>query len=331
MYTNDEIPAIVAKQLNGQATLQELEQLQLWIAADTANQQEYEELVKIWEHSEHVLGPALFDTGAAWQKMDAAIRNGQHNNATAPAKVVRFSFVKRIAVAASVLVVIASGWYLWTINHASWQTVTAKDQNISLQLPDGSAVLLRKGSVVKYPAAFAKKERQVELTGEAFFQVRHNAQQPFVVITPVTEIKVLGTSFLVRATAASNEVAVTTGTVSVTEKDAADNQVTLVAGQKAVLQNNQFTQTILTDSNYIAWKTGTLDFKQTPLVKVLEDISNYYGVTVGFAPGSEAVAGNRLVTVRFDNQPLEEVLEELRLITGLQTKKENDKVLFSQK
>ena len=331
MYTNEEIPAIVAKQLNGQATPQELEQLQLWIAADPANQQEYEELAKIWEHSEHLLAPAMFDTSAAWQKIDAAIRNAQQNNIPAPAKVVRFAFAKRIAVAASVLIVIASGWYLWTSSHTSWQTITAKDQNISLQLPDGSAVLLRKGSVVKYPAAFAKKERHIELTGEAFFQVQHNAQQPFIVTTPVTEIKVLGTSFLVRATAGSNEVAVTTGTVSVTEKNAVTNHVTLVAGQKAVLQNNQFTQTILTDSNYIAWKTGTLDFKQTPLVKVLEDITNYYGVTVGLDPGSEAVAGNRLVTVRFDNQPLEEALEELRLITGLQTKKENDKILFSQK
>ena len=84
----------------------------------------------------------------------------------------------------------------------------------------------------------------------------------------------------------------------------------------------------MADSNFIAWKTGQLNFTNTALPQVLQDISHYYGVSVELDASLQATANAIPVTVHFNNQPLEQVLEELKLITGLQVKKDNDKTLF---
>jgi transmembrane sensor len=326
MLTSENISAIIAKRLHGQATEEELQQLQLWMAADAAHQQEYEQLVKIWNQSAIALSAADFDTSAAWSTVDMAIKNNQH----ASAKVVPFFRKKTMIAAAALTGTVALAWFAWSASRPKWENVTAVNNNQSLHLPDGSVVLLRKGSTLAYPAVFDKKERVVKLTGEAFFEVRHNEAQPFLANTSNAAIKVLGTSFLVHTSSGSDEVVVVTGRVSVTEKDR-NQQVVVSAGQKCVLQNDRFIQTALTDSNYIAWKTGLLDFKNAPLAKVLEDAANYYGTSLELASDQSPAAGNMPVTVHFDNQPLDEVVEELRLITGLQVKKENDKVVFYQK
>jgi ferric-dicitrate binding protein FerR (iron transport regulator) len=81
----------------------------------------------------------------------------------------------------------------------------------------------------------------------------------------------------------------------------------------------------------MAWKTGALDFKDTPLQKVLHDISQYYGIEVVIEAGQEQALQSLKVTVHFENQPLEQALDEIKLTTGLNMKKEKDKVVFYQK
>jgi ferric-dicitrate binding protein FerR (iron transport regulator) len=144
-------------------------------------------------------------------------------------------------------------------------------------------------------------------------------------------VKVLGTSFLVHSTDAADEVVVVTGKVNVADKNENNNRVIITKGQRAVLQqDHRFFQDQVTDSNFIAWKTGQLNFNNTPLPKVLQDLSHYYGIPVQPDAALQASADAIPVTVHFNNQPLAQVLEELRLITGLQMKKEKDKIVFSR-
>ena len=138
----------------------------------------------------------------------------------------------------------------------------------------------------------------------------------------------MGTSFLVNSNPAADEVVVVTGKVYVTDKKAGNNQVILTKGQRAVLAQDQFVQEPVTDSNFIAWETGHLTFNNTPLPKVLQDLSHFYGMEVELAPGLKNTADDIHVTVQFNNQPIEQALEEIRLIAGLQTKKVADKIIF---
>jgi ferric-dicitrate binding protein FerR (iron transport regulator) len=238
-----------------------------------------------------------------------------------------FTSTGKAAAAFLVFTILALGGYWW-YQKSQWQTFTASVKNETLTLPDQSVVVVRKGSSIKYQKAFDKKERQVQLTGEAFFKVQHNESQPFLVITNHTEVKVLGTSFLVNSAASTDEVVVVTGKVYVKDKDKASNQVMLAKGQRAVLEHARFYQSPVTDSNFIAWETGQLIFNNTPLPKVLQDIAHYYGVPIELAPALKATADAVHVSVQFNNQPIEQALEEITLITGLQMKKEKDKVLF---
>jgi transmembrane sensor len=326
MSSSENITHLITKKLGGQASEAELQQLQEWLLADPLHQREYDELLTIWEKSPGALRQPSFNTQQAWAKLD-----GQLKPASQPAaRILQLTARKRWMVAAAVLLgLIVSGWYLVN-NRTHWQVVMAS-ANQSVQLPDGSTVLLRQGSELKYPSAFDTKARRVELTGEAFFEVTHRAEQPFLITTQHATVKVLGTSFLVNTQSAKDEVVVVTGKVSVTDNARETNQVVLEAGKRTVLKDSRFAQEPVTDSNYLSWNTGLLRFSNTPLAKVLEDIAHQYGTPVEIDPAMLSAKAALPVNVTFDHQSLDQVLEELQLITGLVAKKESGKVVFYQK
>ncbi|WP_431212829.1 FecR domain-containing protein [Puia sp. P3] len=78
----------------------------------------------------------------------------------------------------------------------------------------------------------------------------------------------------------------------------------------------------------LAWKTDVLDFKNQPLSDVAADIADYYQTAIVIDPALAEKAMTTRVTARFEHQPLKEVLEEVRLMTGLSTRKEKDTFVF---
>jgi len=329
MQVNEQIAAIIGKKLEGQASAEELEQLQLWLSSGEGNSHEYDLLVKIWDESPRVLSRPAFNTEAAWTKVDAQIGADYANKANGAARVIPLPLRRAVAVAAVIIVVAAGGW-LWNKNNHRWHRFEAVAANQSIQLPDGSVVELRKGSRLEYPPVFNAAQREVRLEGEAFFSVQQNEHQPFQINTLHARVEVLGTSFLVRSEDARDEVVVATGAVSVTDKGQSLNRVVLKAGQKVVLEQDHFKEDRVMDSNYLAWKTGVLEFKATPLAVALSDIARFYNTPLSLAEGQEA-ASKTALTVRFENESFESVLEELKQVTGLQVKKENGKTFLYQK
>ena len=329
MSEKEHIINLIAKQLQGLATPREAEELQRWLTLDAACQQEYDDMATIWQKTGPLLADPQFNADVAWLKLDDTIAHANKTPKLPQHTIISFLFASpgKAAAAILVLALTAFGGYWW-YQQAQWQTFTAANKNETFTLHDLSVVLVRKGSSIKYPNTFDKKERRVQLTGEAFFTVQHNENQPFLVTTDNAEVKVLGTSFLVNSTPATDEVVVVTGKVHVTDKIENNNQVMLTTGQRAVLAKNHFYPSPVTDSNFIAWETGKLIFNNATLPKALQDIAHYYGIQIELAPALQATAGAVHVTVQFNNQPVAQALEELTLITGLQMKKEKDKVLF---
>jgi transmembrane sensor len=329
MSQNDHIVSLIAKQLQGMATARETEELQSWLQSNAANRQEYDEMVRIWQKAGPLLANPDFNTDIAWAKLDNKITQISPRPQRQFHTVISYLFVntKEVAAALVILAAVTLGGYWW-YNQAQWQTFTAANKNETITLPDQSVVTMRKGSTLTYPKSFNAKERRVKLSGEAFFKVQHNEAQPFLVTAGNTEVKVLGTSFLVNSNPASDEVVVASGKVNVTDKKSTQNQVILTKGQRAILSNERFYQEQVTDSNYIAWETGQLVFNSTSLQKVLEDISHFYGTQVELAPTLQTTAAAIQITVEFKDQPLAQALEEIKLITGLSLKKEKDKVVF---
>jgi len=329
MNENEHIIALIAKTLQGVATQQETEELQLWLNADTTHQEMYNELAVIWQKSAAVLAKPHFNAQAAWALLDQKIAASRNQPGRQSGSVVALLFSSKKAAAVLVLVTAAALAGFWWFNHTPWQTLTATSNNQQVILADESVVMLRKGSSISYPKTFDKKQRLVKLTGEAYFQVHHNNQQPFIINTPHSEVKVVGTSFLVNSQEKQDEIVVVTGKVNVKDNNGQDNQVLLSPGQRVVLQQDHFYKNEVTDSNFIAWKTGLLNFKNAPIHKILQDVSDYYGVTVTLDAAAENTTTS--LNFRFENQPLNQVLDEIKAVTGLEMKKVGDKIIFYRK
>ncbi len=324
---NDQIADIIAKKLQGTASQEELAQWQTWMDASSLNRIQYEHFVRIWQESGPILTGPTVDTDAAWSKLDRTIQSRYES--TLPPIIPLY--LKRLSIAIAIFVAFVAAWYFWHEGGQSWETFTAANSNQSIELSDGSVILLRKGSTLKYPHSFKAHERSVQLTGEAFFQVKHDEQKPFLINTSNSMVKVLGTSFLVHSGKTTDEVVVQEGRVSVQANRTGQKAVELIAGERLVLSEGEARQSTVNDSNYIAWKTGLLDFKGTPLKQVLEDIEHYYDIPVQLELSDSIDLEKLHVTARFENQPAEQVLDEIRLTTGLETRKQGDTIIFYKK
>lgn len=325
MYFNDQILHLILKKLKGEATEEEMQQLRSWTQANNLNAEAYEEILKIWTESEPLLQGAAFDTERAWSLLQQRMEVLAKESAVRKLSPVRY--IKRFAIAAAVLVILLTAGYMWRSPRAAVKTITAQNNMELVYLPDSSQVWLREGSTLSY-APFSGNERTTSLKGEAFFDIRRNESRPFIINTLHAQVKVLGTSFLVNAGERADEVVVTRGKVMVADRENKNNGLLLEAGQQLTLANHQLQRSMLTDSNSIAWKTGLLSFREAPLPKVMNDLSNYYNTQVGIMEAERKEAEDLHITLRFEGQSLDEVLEEIRLITGWKTRKEKDKIIL---
>ncbi|MEA5460424.1 FecR family protein [Arcicella sp. LKC2W] len=158
-------------------------------------------------------------------------------------------------VAASVLILIGIGGFFWKnqgSNNVANATITEQYKNFvhhenntrkaeKVLLPDGSIVTLSAKSSIDYPEKWASEKREVFLNGDAFFEVKRNPKQPFLVYANEIVTKVLGTSFWVKATNPNNEVevAVVTGKVSVFKQDAKADYISKTTKSGVILTPNQ--------------------------------------------------------------------------------------------
>jgi ferric-dicitrate binding protein FerR (iron transport regulator) len=162
---------------------------------------------------------------------------------------------------------------------------------IDMTLSDGSHVWLNAGSSVTYPVAFIGKERKVEITGEAYFEVAHDASKPFIVSKGETSITVLGTHFNVNAYDDEDALRVTLleGSVKVSN-GSPDRQITksqiLKPGQQAVVKSVSPDHIITTSPDIdevMAWKNGRFQFgEKVDVETIMRQIARWYDVDVEY-------------------------------------------------
>jgi ferric-dicitrate binding protein FerR (iron transport regulator) len=182
-------------------------------------------------------------------------------------------------------------------------------------LPDGSSVTLNKGSRLSYRGSFGTGSRDVILEGEALFNVVLGMSVPFQVFVGGSVVKVTGTSFSVsETTEGSVKVSVLSGKVELSATGGEENKISIAANQSGyVLKNKELKIEAGVSANVLSWKTGHLIFNQTPLDSALMDIAHHFGRSLAL----EGTLGDE-ITAEFQNQPLGEILSELKLVAGLQ-------------
>ena len=190
------------------------------------------------------------------------------------------------SVAASVLIILSCGLLFREYKYSQSsqiQTVTVPaGQRAEIVLSDGTKVWLNARSTLTYAANFGKDSRNVELDGEAYFEVAKNSGMPFFVNTEHNKIKVVGTSFNVSAYQGSNEFETTLveGIVDIYNR-VDDKMITrLTKDQFFAANGHNYQKKYLHSYEFLRWKDGLYCFDDTPFKCLLDKLEKYYNVNI---------------------------------------------------
>lgn len=196
-------------------------------------------------------------------------------------------YALRIAAAAAVLLAVGIGYYRLSRKAPLQQVVATAKERKTITLPDGSLVSLEPGSSLQYPQQFDQEKREVNLSGEAFFEVAHNEKQPFVIHSPLINTTVLATSFNIEARGDREaRVVVVTGRVQVAKGEPDSNeQAMIVTANNSAVYNKDTDHLVMKDATddarfYAQKRSGRFIYKGVPLEKVVNDLERYYDITI---------------------------------------------------
>lgn len=186
------------------------------------------------------------------------------------------------------------------------ELIIPKGGEYQVVLADGTKVWLNSASRLIYPQSFMGKERRVVLSGEAFFDVTHDAERPFVVETSRMNVKVLGTRFNVNDYDDNEEVSTTlvNGSVEIISGD--QQAFRLVPGEQAYGKENELEKREVNVRLYTSWIDGKFLFNNTELEEIAKQISRWYDVEIFFS--SESVKKVRFTGAIVKFKPLEDLV-----------------------
>ncbi|MGV6943496.1 FecR family protein [Sphingobacterium kyonggiense] len=156
---------------------------------------------------------------------------------------------------------------------------TPKGTSYSLELPDGSTVQLNSGSSLKLKSDFNRQSREVNLSGEAYFDIAHNKNKPFKVQTKDYQIQVLGTQFNVKSypQLTQTKTSLVKGSVEV---NTAAKALQLVPGEQAKAGKSiQLSKGKANFREDLAWRDGYFRFNNASIKDIMSDISTWYNIT----------------------------------------------------
>lgn len=186
-------------------------------------------------------------------------------------------------------------------------TLEAKGQKKQLTLADGTQVWLNAGSELKYQPDFNKKQRIVSLSGEGFFEVKHNAAKPFIIHTGEVTTTVLGTAFNIKEDQTGQNIVVTVmrGKVSVNR----GNKTRVLTPDQQVnvnLQTGDFSKKTIETEKIIAWIGNEMDFDDVTFASAVVQLEAHFQIKISFV--NEKLKNCRFSGSTPRTEPLEKIL-----------------------
>lgn len=301
-----EIEYLTVKKLTGEASPSELDTLDSLLDNHPENKRFYHETQLVWEKSASVKGITETETIAEWDRLRAAMHQ-------APEASILFSPLK-IAATVSLLILSAALIYIFIGTPKSTEIVASNTQ-VEKTLVDGSHIILNSQSTLTYNEDFNIKLREVELVGEAYFDVTPDKTRPFLIHAQGLDVTVVGTSFNVLANKSENtvEVVVSSGIVKLTQNGAS---ILLEVGEKGTVnkKTGQLSKTNNQNKNFDAWRTKKIYFEETPLSRAIQLINNVYNQNLYIESNTIKTC---TITVSFDGSTFESIMKVLTATLNL--------------
>lgn len=261
----------------------ELKSLHDWLGESEANRRELFELERMALMSLQLGTAHQGDRERTYAKVRARIDAYEQAQREASRRLVRRQWIAWCSsVAAAVVIAFV---FVWSNMHPTMVTVFAEQESKQVTLPDGSNVWLNQYAEIQYPKNFAKDSREVRLSGEAYFEVTHDAKRPFSVQGASLHVRVLGTKFNFNSHATfASTVSLIEGSVEVGSNSGSG--LTLKPGQKAVYDPNTGRITMEEANTKLdaVWHDGRIPFQNATIITIARTLEQLYGIEVEVSP-----------------------------------------------
>ncbi|MDR1201188.1 MAG: DUF4974 domain-containing protein [Tannerellaceae bacterium] len=248
--------------------------------------------------------------------MHATVDKKNHN--------IRFYLRKASMIAAilfPVTILFAIGLYLRPQKAELFEVIANKGEKASLTLTEGTIVAINSDSKITYPNDYNRKNRFLTLKGEAFFDVKYNPEKPFIVECEDIKIRVLGTSFGIKAYENENHISIVlnTGKIQLTTPK---EMIEMAPDERIVY--NKTTQTAIREKvdadDYTSWRQNRLRFENESLETIVKTISRMHNIDIAFE-------SPHLMNMRFtgtiDNTNIKSVLDAITLTSSINYRSDN--------
>ena len=167
-------------------------------------------------------------------------------------------------------------------SHQLHTVIVPPGQRINLILADNSSIWLNANTTFKYPSQFSKKQREVYLDGEAYFDVSSNEKHPFIVNTTQGGVKVTGTTFNVSAYSKYGkfETSLFVGNVGVYLNNGEEEIINIKPTQKAIFKDGKFQVSNIEDYDEFLWRRGLIAFNNKQLNEILSVLGQYFDTEI---------------------------------------------------
>jgi transmembrane sensor len=325
---------LLRRYLAGQVSPEEGARVDAWLAEDPDR---WGELAGLEDAlADTALGDAAVDRAAAnvWSRLRHAVSDeadlGPVRGVPRPGRAGEYAFSGarrwttglRVAAAVAAVMTVGTALAIWLrIGQpgpvpALRIAATAPGERATFRLPDGTGVLLGVASTLRYPADFGTGSREMALEGEAYFDVVHDVQRPFVVHAGPMVAKDLGTRFTVRLYPedAGARVVVREGRVAIGAVQGTGTTV-VAPGQEGRMERNGAVAITTADTTAVfAWLTGRLVMKSVPLRDALPDLGRWFDLDFRL---EDSLLGNIPLTVSLTSRPTPASLRTLAAALGL--------------
>ncbi|MDO6439305.1 FecR domain-containing protein [Cyclobacterium sp. 1_MG-2023] len=323
---------IITRFLNRTASPEETRQVLAWLEKPEARKVFDEHIKNTWETSS-IKEKDQTDYNKLLQKIHSRTSVAKGPN---PSKSI--SWYKTFKVAASIVLLIGSIIFLkkglefkepnLALPEKVIERKTGIGEKLTMNLPDGTSIVLNANSSIIFSSGYGDKNRLVELDGEGYFQIAKDSLRPFQVKTEGMVTTALGTAFNTIAREGFYAIALTEGKVAI---ETGEEELKLNPGQMLVLDKRDSlsgleVRTFETDK-VIGWKEGILHFDRVQLKKILEELAKWYGVELEIETGINV---NKRVIGTFRNKNLGDVLTGLGFSMGFQFEIDKNRVLIKK-
>ena len=311
---------LLRKYLQNQCTPEEVEEVVKW-SKNHDNRKLIEQLVeKDWvNHAQDHLNSEAYDD--IWNN----IRRKIDSNKKRRIKYIDYLYYSKLAASVTIFLTVSLYFILNKVSSPKQENppveismitkVSEWGQKLTVTLPDHSIVYLNSGSSITYPPSFNENQREVQLTGEAFFEVKTDTSSVFKVKSGPVITSVLGTSFNINTRDQNVIVSLIEGVVQLQDSQNRKN-IILDPGHSVTYSDHKFIKSKVNESS-LAWRHGVIHFEQMPLSVILKRLEEWYGVKI--TTGS-MIDLKQTISGSFPNQNLENVLNGLCFSTDCKFK-----------